>query len=646
MADAGGVPVAAACLLERVGQLSGDPAADEARYEELLATHPIAPEGSVPEAIRRHLLFDVGPAALAAGGDPVLMMRSMTSMARLRVRPGDLGLGGIDPVAARQSHRSNQLDAGQCAIKRQTAFRFFGASRFASCAAVPWLALDKLGFEMKFFGNLSIQSKILSALGLFVLLCSFLVWFGSIKLETASATTRNLVDNQSESLRVAALAMEHATKIQSLYWEMVSRPTTEQAGLLGEVAAERKAMADNFVILRPFIDGPDVARFAAIEAGLREYLGATARIPGMVVAGQRDAAGALMESEISAIYDRTDEAFNALVDQQKSDLATGASLGEKDAAASLWTLIVAAVAGLLAIGAAALLLVRRQIVSPLNAITSTMTRLAGGDNNLVVAGIERGDEVGAMARALLVFRDAAAAKAAADAAKAAADATSQMVIDTLGSSLSELRNRDLTSRVTAEYPGSYEVLKTNFNEALGSVQTAMQQVSESAVNIRTGSQEIAQASEDLRARDQLTLTQTDIVTAVQAVQKVDGALANISGDVDEVHKLLGTMADDATAQSSAISQITAAIGAMDQSTQQNAAMVEQTSAAARNLTAEVTSLAEQAAMFRTEGGAGGHYVRQPAAASALARKKAVPPTNAPAKPAKAAAPALEEWAAF
>jgi methyl-accepting chemotaxis protein len=103
-----------------------------------------------------------------------------------------------------------------------------------------------------------------------------------------------------------------------------------------------------------------------------------------------------------------------------------------------------------------------------------------------------------------------------------------------------------------------------------------------------------------RARDQLTLTQTDIVTAVQAVQKVDGALANISSDVDEVHKLLGTMADDASAQSTAITQISAAIGAMDQSTQQNAAMVEQTSAAARNLTAEVTALADQAAMFKTE----------------------------------------------
>ncbi|WP_404367800.1 protoglobin domain-containing protein [Sphingomonas sp. MMS24-J45] len=100
-----------------------------------------------------------------------------------------------------------------------------------------------------------------------------------------------------------------------------------------------------------------------------------------------------------------------------------------------------------------------------------------------------------------------------------------------------------------------------------------------------------------RARDQLTLTQTDIVTAVQAVQKVDGALANISGDVGEVHALLGTMSDDATVQSSAISQITAAIGAMDQATQQNAAMVEETSAAARTLINEVTSLSQRTGMF-------------------------------------------------
>ncbi|WP_138995795.1 methyl-accepting chemotaxis protein [Sphingomonas sp. PAMC 26621] len=150
-----------------------------------------------------------------------------------------------------------------------------------------------------------------------------------------------------------------------------------------------------------------------------------------------------------------------------------------------------------------------------------------------------------------------------------------------------------------------------------------------------------------RARDQLTLTQTDIVTAVQAVQKVDGALANISSDVSEVHKLLGTMADDATAQSTAITQITAAISAMDQSTQQNAAMVEETSAAARNLTTEVTSLAKQAAMFKTEDAT---PVRRVPRAAAPAQKKAAPPYRSPVKalPAMALADGAgqDNWNAF
>ncbi|MCD2325109.1 methyl-accepting chemotaxis protein, partial [Sphingomonas sp. IC-56] len=103
--------------------------------------------------------------------------------------------------------------------------------------------------------------------------------------------------------------------------------------------------------------------------------------------------------------------------------------------------------------------------------------------------------------------------------------------------------------------------------------------------------------EAARARDQLTATQTDIVSAVEMVQKVDGALANISGDVAEVHSLLGQMAADNQAQSTAISEISVAIGTMDRSTQQNAAMVEQTSAAARNLTSEVETLADSAAKF-------------------------------------------------
>mgnify|MGYP003345222170 CR=1 FL=1 len=102
--------------------------------------------------------------------------------------------------------------------------------------------------------------------------------------------------------------------------------------------------------------------------------------------------------------------------------------------------------------------------------------------------------------------------------------------------------------------------------------------------------------------DQLTVTQTEVVAAVSAVEKVDDALANISGDVGQVNALLGQIAEDNQAQARAITEINASIASMDRSTQQNAAMVEETSAAARNLLNESSALSAQAASFRTEGG--------------------------------------------
>jgi methyl-accepting chemotaxis protein len=107
-----------------------------------------------------------------------------------------------------------------------------------------------------------------------------------------------------------------------------------------------------------------------------------------------------------------------------------------------------------------------------------------------------------------------------------------------------------------------------------------------------------------RAREQLTATQGDVSTAVAAVQKVDGALAAISEDVGRVHELLAVMANDNQAQATAITEVSAAIGVMDRATQQNAAMVEETSAAARNLTTEVDRLAAQAGGSAAAGGYG------------------------------------------
>ena len=106
------------------------------------------------------------------------------------------------------------------------------------------------------------------------------------------------------------------------------------------------------------------------------------------------------------------------------------------------------------------------------------------------------------------------------------------------------------------------------------------------------------AEEEARnAREQLTVTQSEVASAVEAVNSVDLALVEIVDGVGNVHRLLERMTHDNRAQSAAISQVTTAIGEMGRTTQYNAAMVEQTSAAALNLDGEISQLSAQAGQF-------------------------------------------------
>lgn len=79
------VPAAYPMILERIGDLSGDPEADDASLAALIAgREQFAPEGSVPPHIVEHLLRDVGPLQAAAGGD-LLLTASRTSILSQRM---------------------------------------------------------------------------------------------------------------------------------------------------------------------------------------------------------------------------------------------------------------------------------------------------------------------------------------------------------------------------------------------------------------------------------------------------------------------------------------------------------------------------------------------------------------------------------
>ena len=80
--DVGRTPAAYPMLLERIEDLTGDVDADDKRFIELAARDPVAPEGSIPDEILKHLAGDFGPAAAAMGGDLLLRLPQMRSLAR------------------------------------------------------------------------------------------------------------------------------------------------------------------------------------------------------------------------------------------------------------------------------------------------------------------------------------------------------------------------------------------------------------------------------------------------------------------------------------------------------------------------------------------------------------------------------------
>ena len=80
--DLGRAPTATPMFCERVGGFTGERVADDNRWAELAAKNPLAPEGSVPEHIQKHLVRDIGPTPFGAGGDLLLALPLARSLSR------------------------------------------------------------------------------------------------------------------------------------------------------------------------------------------------------------------------------------------------------------------------------------------------------------------------------------------------------------------------------------------------------------------------------------------------------------------------------------------------------------------------------------------------------------------------------------
>jgi two-component system, OmpR family, sensor kinase len=150
-------------------------------------------------------------------------------------------------------------------------------------------------------------------------------------------------------------------------------------------------------------DAEDQALYATFAADWDRYRQAVDANLALAQQGERPAAIARYSTTLKAAYDTASDALDALTAHNLAS-ARRASLRE-DAAyrhARWLILITIGLAALTAVGA--MVYVRRSISAPILELADRMHRLAANDTGIEMQSTERHDEIGEMARAVVVFR--------------------------------------------------------------------------------------------------------------------------------------------------------------------------------------------------------------------------------------------------
>ncbi|WP_368518628.1 methyl-accepting chemotaxis protein [Rhizobium sp.] len=116
-----------------------------------------------------------------------------------------------------------------------------------------------------------------------------------------------------------------------------------------------------------------------------------------------------------------------------------------------------------------------------------------------------------------------------------------------------------------------------------------------AQEVRELAQRSAHAAKEIKAL--ITTSNAQVQQGVQLVGDTGKALETIVAEVQEINRHVSAIVESAQEQSSGLQQINTAVNQMDQDTQKNAAMVEETTAASHSLAKEVISLNQLLGQF-------------------------------------------------
>jgi len=172
---------------------------------------------------------------------------------------------------------------------------------------------------------------------------------------------------------------------------------------------------------------------------------------------------------------------------------------------------------------AATVILIRSITHPLSALGGVMARMAGNEIHVSVPGVDRGDEIGAMARTVEVFKEAMIGKAEADdRAQAEVKASEE-----------RMRRRET---LTQTFEKNVEALTKGLSEAGGEMEGTARSMTAVAEQTNIQAAHLASAAE---------ITSSNVQAVAAATEEVSASIRDIANQVMQSSRIAARAVDDA-----------------------------------------------------------------------------------------------------
>ncbi len=243
-------------------------------------------------------------------------------------------------------------------------------------------------------------------------------------------------------------------------------------------------------------------------------------------------------------------------------------------------LVLLALVAVAAIAAALVVAIRKGVIR----IAAATETLAGGDNRVNLDVLKRADELGAIVKSLVIFRDnqlrlaelhereqAQAAdqestRATQEAARAASAKEQAEVVDGLAQGLQRLTAGDLTCRLDKPFAPAYESLRADFNATVTQLAEIMRTISHRASGIETASSETSAAADDLSRRTENQAA--NLQETATTLNEITNAVSRTAEGSAQADKMVGETGVEARESGEVVRRAVSAMSEIEASSKQ------------------------------------------------------------------------------